>query len=78
MCFPGTSGSTRPKLVDQEEWRTHAERWRKSIDEGHGAHAGGPARYFDGTPFNPVEAEIEKKIFEILSWIYAHLKDLKA
>ena len=57
--------------------RTHSERWRKSIDEGHGAHAGGPARYFDGTLFNPVEAEIEKKIFEIISWIYAHLKDLK-
>ena len=66
-----------PKLVDKEEWRTHAERWRKSIDEGHGAHAGGPARYFDGTLFNPVEAEIEKKIFEIISWIHAHLKDLK-
>lgn len=66
-----------PKLVDQEEWRTHAERWRKSIDEGHGAHAGGPARYFDGTPFNPVEQLIEEKVWEILGWIWKHLKDLK-
>jgi hypothetical protein len=62
-----------PKLVDQEEWRTHAERWRKSIDEGHGAHAGSPARYFDGTPFSPVEELIEKKVMEIIAWIWKHL-----
>jgi hypothetical protein len=62
-----------PRLVDQEEWRTHAERWRKSIDEGHGAHAGGPARYFDGTVFNPVEAAIEEKVMEIMAWIWKHL-----
>lgn len=62
-----------PKLVDQEEWRTHAERWRKSIDEGHGAHAGCQARYFDGTPFNPVEALVEEKVMEIIAWIWKHL-----
>jgi hypothetical protein len=62
-----------PKLVDQEEWRTHAERWRKSIDEGHGAHAGGLAKYFDGTLFNPLESAIEDKVMEIMAWIWKHL-----
>jgi hypothetical protein len=62
-----------PKLVDQEEWRTHAERWRKSIDEGHGAHAGGPAKYFNGTLFNPLESAIEDKVMEIMAWIWKHL-----
>jgi len=28
---------TAPQLVDQEEWRTHAERWRHSIDADHGS-----------------------------------------
>jgi hypothetical protein len=64
-----------PALVDREEWRTHAERWRKSIDEGHGSPdgPGSIARYFDRTPFNPVEALIEEKIKEIISWIWKHV-----
>ena len=46
-----------PELVDQEEWRTHAETWRKSIDADHGAPTGekSEVRYFDGTPFKPAE-----------------------
>jgi hypothetical protein len=66
---------TAPKLVDQEEWRTHAERWRKSIDEGHGSPDGPGtiAHYFDGTPFSPVEKLIEDKIEDIIDWIWEHL-----
>ena len=66
---------TAPKLVDQEEWRTHAERWRKSIDEGHGSPDGPGtiARYFDGTPFSAVEKLIEDKIEDIIDWIWEHL-----
>lgn len=47
-----------PQLVDQEEWRTHAERWRKSIDADHGSPTGPgtQARYFDGTPFKAIDA----------------------
>lgn len=65
---------TAPKLVDQEEWRTHAERWRKSIDEGHGSPDGPGtiARYFDKTPFNPVERLIHDKVMEILHWLWEH------
>jgi hypothetical protein len=66
---------TAPKLVNKEEWRTHAERWRKSIDEGHGSPdgPGSIARYFDRTPFDPVESAIEEKVKEIIAWIWKHL-----
>jgi hypothetical protein len=43
-----------PKLVNTEEWRTHAERWRKSIDADHGP-VSSPARYADGSVFKPRE-----------------------
>jgi hypothetical protein len=64
-----------PALVDKEEWRTHAERWRKSIDEDHGSPDGPGtiARYFDGSPFDPVEQLIEDKIKEIIHWLWEHL-----
>src|SRR5688572_7408907 len=65
---------TAPKLVDKEEWRTHAERWRKSIDEGHGSPDGPGtiARYANGTPFSPVENLIEAAITKIINWIWEH------
>jgi len=44
---------TPPQLVNRVEWRTHAERWRKSINVNHGSPTGPGTdpRYFDGTPF---------------------------
>ncbi|QHI38774.1 hypothetical protein IMCC3317_41740 [Kordia antarctica] len=49
---------TQPELVNREEWATHAERWRKSIDADHGSPTGSgtEARYFDGTLFKPADA----------------------
>jgi hypothetical protein len=66
---------TEPHLVDTEEWRTHAERWRESIDVEHRSPTGEGtnARYFDGTDFNAVDELIEEKIHEIISWILKHL-----
>jgi hypothetical protein len=66
---------TTPKLVDKEEWRDHAEKWRKSIDEDHGSPdgPGTTARYFDGSPFNPLQNLIEEKVHEIILWIEEHL-----
>lgn len=59
---------TPPALVDQEEWRTHAQRWRDSIDVDHCSPDGPskPARYFDGTEFKPLEnlVDIEKEKIE--------------
>lgn len=64
-----------PGLVNKEEWREHAEKWRKSIDEDHGSPdgSGTTARYFDGSPFNPLESLIEEKVNEIIKWIRKHL-----
>jgi hypothetical protein len=67
-----------PTLVDQEEWRDHAERWRKSIDEGHGSPTGPgtPPRYFDGTCFLAAEAVLEEAIDDIIAFLKKHLGDL--
>ncbi|WP_296151146.1 hypothetical protein [uncultured Flavobacterium sp.] len=66
---------TEPQLVDQQEWRTHAERWRKSIDEDHGSPDGNGTspRFFDGTPFNAEEELIEEKLQEIFKWLLHNL-----
>jgi len=45
---------TPPELVDQDEWREHAIKWRDSIQANHGSPepgSGRESRYFDGTPF---------------------------
>lgn len=67
-----------PTLVDQEEWKDHAERWRKSIDEGHGSPTGPGTvpRYFNGKDFSAAEAAIEEAIDDIITWLKNHLGDL--
>lgn len=67
--------STAPEYVDQEEWRTHAERWRLSIDSDHGSPTGPgtKARYFDGTPFKPIENVIDEEIDKVLAYLKKHL-----
>lgn len=74
---------TTPKLVDKEEWRTHAERWRESIDADHGSPTGpgSVARFFDGTLFKPVGSleEMEANLIKLFLSKYApsHLSFLK-
>ena len=69
---------TPPELVDQQEWRDHAERWRASIDADHGSPdgPGTAARYFDGTPFEPVDAVVEAELDSILHFLRTHLAHL--
>mgnify|MGYP003688701389 CR=1 FL=1 len=52
---------TEPSLVNVVEWRTHALRWRLSIDADHGSPdgEGTSAKYFDGKPFRPVVNALE-------------------
>ncbi len=66
---------TAPELINKEEWRTHAERWRKSIDADHGSPTGPgtQVRYFDGSPFKPGEEVIEEEIDKILVYLKKHL-----
>lgn len=60
-----------PGLVDREEWRTHAERWRESIDAHHGSPdgEGTVARYFDGTPFNAKKEAVEEILERIIKYL---------
>jgi hypothetical protein len=63
-----------PTIVDQAEWKAHAEKWRHSIDTGHGSPdgAGSPPRYCDGTSFKPVDALLEKELDLIRAWLKKH------
>jgi hypothetical protein len=69
-----------PTLVDQAEWKAHAELWRQSIDTGHGSPDGpGTApRYFDGTPFSPIDAVVEKELDLIRAWLKKHVPWISA
>jgi hypothetical protein len=69
---------TAPHLVDQQEWKDHAERWRKSIDTGHGSPdgPGTPPKYFDGSPFSPVESIVQEEIDKIIAYLKKHLPHL--
>jgi hypothetical protein len=66
---------TEPELVDQQEWQDHADRWRKSIDTGHGSPdgKGTSPKYFDGTPFKPVDALVQEEIDKIIAFLKKHL-----
>ena len=66
---------TPPELVDTEEWATHAERWRKSIDADHGSPEGSvssPARYANGQRFEPIE-NVEEEMKDLLEEIRKEL-----
>ncbi len=63
----------KPGPVDQQEWWEHAVKWRDSIDQEHEHGPATIARYFDGTPFDPVEELVEEKIAELIKWIADHL-----
>jgi hypothetical protein len=72
-----------PTLVDQAEWKAHAEYWRESLETGHGSPdgPGRPPRYFDGRPFEPGEQVIEKELDLLKAWLKKHvpwLTDLAA
>jgi hypothetical protein len=66
---------TTPELVNQAEWMNHAVKWRDSIDADHGSPDGPrtTAKYFDGSPFNPVEGLLEAQAAKIAAYILKHL-----
>ena len=53
-----------PELVNQAEWRNHAETWRRSIDVDHTSpdRYRGPARFHDGTLLQPVHTIIDEEV----------------
>jgi hypothetical protein len=62
---------TAPEYVDQVEWAEHAEKWRQSIDADHGSPDGNgtSARYFNGEPFNPLDALFEDEMPRLLAFM---------
>jgi hypothetical protein len=65
----------RPQLVDQAEWREHAEKWRHSIDTGHGSPEGDqtPPRLADGTPFVYLKEAVDREVEQIYGFLRSHL-----
>jgi hypothetical protein len=68
-----------PTIVNQAEWKAHAEKWRHSIDTGHGSPdgPGSPPRYYDGTFFEPIDA-LENELALIWAWLKKHAPWLSA
>jgi hypothetical protein len=69
---------TAPELVDRQEWRDHAERWRRSIDADHGSPdgPGTAARYFNGSPFQPADAVVQEEIDKVIQYLKEHIPHL--
>jgi hypothetical protein len=63
-----------PTIVDQVEWADHAEKWRKSIDTGHGSPdgQGTSPRYYDGRYFKTMDAVLEAEWEKINAWLKKH------
>ena len=69
---------TAPQVVDVEEWKTHAERWRKSIDADHGSPdgEGSKPRYADGKRFFPGEQVLKEEHEKVMAFLKSHLHRL--
>jgi hypothetical protein len=65
----------QPALVDQEEWRAHAVKWRDSIDADHGSPSGPGTspRYFDGSLFEVADSVLEEAIEDVIDFLKKHL-----
>lgn len=64
-----------PHLVDQQEWKTHAERWRHSIDAHHPPPhgAGKQPKFANGEPYHPSDlAMIEQVLEDIIQFLWKH------
>jgi len=62
---------TAPEVVNEQEWRNHADEWRESIDADHDS-PGGPGtipRHFDGTPFKASKVALAKKLLSIIFYV---------
>jgi hypothetical protein len=64
-----------PGKVDPEEWRTHADVWRRSIDVDHCSPdgEGSIARFANGKPFNAAEELKDTIIEEMKDFVRKHI-----
>jgi hypothetical protein len=69
-----------PTIVDQKEWKNHAEYWRHSIDTDHGSPDGPGTQpcYYNGKPFKPF-GSVEKTEQELIgAYVKEHAPRLAA
>jgi hypothetical protein len=64
-----------PELVNQDEWKNHANYWRHSIDVNHRPPEGEGTNITDinGKPFKANEISLDFKIAEFAAWIARQL-----
>ena len=64
-----------PSLVNQKEWRNHADYWRRSIDVDHCSPDGQGTnpRFADGTPFIVEKELFDEIITDIKNFIKKHI-----
>lgn len=60
-----------PELVNQDEWKHHAEYWRHSIDVNHRPPEGVGTNITDinGNPFETDQLYLDFKVLEFLGWV---------
>lgn len=59
-----------PQEVDQEEWKNHAEKWRKSIEADHGSPlgSGSSPKFYDGTDFKALSSMVKAAEAKVISF----------
>ncbi|MDF1697656.1 MAG: hypothetical protein P1U56_17555 [Saprospiraceae bacterium] len=64
-----------PTIVDQTEWRNHAQYWRTSIDVDHASPDGdgSKVRYADGTEFSVVEELLQEALDAIRKLVAGYI-----
>jgi hypothetical protein len=64
-----------PEHVDQNEWRDHAEKWRKSIDvdQTSPARRRTPPRFHGGAMFHAADELVEEEVSKIYDFMSKHL-----
>jgi hypothetical protein len=62
---------TAPEIVDEQEWRDHADKWRQSVDANHDAPGGSGTipRYLDGTPLKVSKVALAKKMLSVIFYV---------
>ena len=68
---------TPPELVNTQEWASHAQRWRESIDVDHLSSPDGAkgtkARYFNGDKFSSIDTIEQIELEKITAFVKNHL-----
>lgn len=79
-AFESPAFARHPAIVDQQEWREHAEKWRESIDADHGSPdgPGTSPRYFDGTPFVAPAETVQQETEALADYSATHMPTLAA